>query len=137
QGSHVARAARRRRQENTVQGRTRRRQVRLTVAEDEALAARAAAEGVSVPRLLLEQGLAEDVGVTLEERRQWLAQLFAVERPVASMVVRARQSTDRLGVEEAAPMGELAEHAATVMHRTGAAVEAVAAWNSGAAHDRS
>jgi len=70
QGSHAARVGRRRRQENTVAGRTRRRKVRLTVAEDEALAARAAAEGVSVPRLLLEQALAEDVGVTLEERRE-------------------------------------------------------------------
>gem|GEM_PF-6039320 len=111
--------------------------MRLTVAEDEALAARAAAEGVSVPRLLLEQGLAEDVGVTLEERRQWLAQLFAIERRVASMVVNARQITERLGATQAAPMGEVVEHAATVLQRTGVAVEAVAAWNSGAVHDRS
>lgn len=119
-----------------MEGRTRRRKVRLTVAEDEALAARAAAEGVSVPRLLIEHGLAEDVGVTLEERRQWLAQLFAIERLVASMVVNARQITDRLSADEAAPMGELAEHAATVMNRTEAAVDTVAAWN-GAGHDRS
>lgn len=75
-----ARAKRRRRRENVEGGRTAKTfKVGVSDREHLALALKADALGWSVPRLLVESALAE-VGETATDRRELLAELFAVAR---------------------------------------------------------
>ncbi len=67
------------RRANAAGGRERRVSVYVTPAEDELLASRAAAQGVTVPRLLFESALNMNV-TTSTERKAAIAELFAVSR---------------------------------------------------------
>jgi len=74
-------SARLRRQEG---GRNRRVTIRLSDEEYSQIGARAAAAGVSLPRLLVESGLAPAT-LTQTERRSLYAELFALKRQIADL----------------------------------------------------
>lgn len=67
-----------------VGGRSRKHEVKVSEAEADALALRAAEVGISVPRLLVESALSP-AGETVSERRVALVELFAVHRLLASV----------------------------------------------------
>ena len=73
----------RRRRANVVGGRVHKHNVRVSAEEEAALVVRAAANGVSVPRLLVEAALADAHGVV--DRRGDLLELFSVARTLGAL----------------------------------------------------
>lgn len=82
----------RRRRANAPAGekRSKRYTVKATASEEGELEARARAAGVDVPRLMFEAALASDVE-TSAERKQAIAELFAVRREVGSIANNVNQ----------------------------------------------
>ena len=81
----------RRRRANYVGGRQHRHEVKVSPEEEGMLLRLAATQGVSVPRLLVESALAQDRGETMAERRNTLAELFALHRLLASVANNVNQ----------------------------------------------
>ncbi|MBF5083748.1 MobC family plasmid mobilization relaxosome protein [Quadrisphaera sp. INWT6] len=73
-----------RRQPNQAGGRTRSHRVKVTDAEAEQLTQLATAQGVSVPRLMVESALSP-TGTTPAARQEAIAELFAVRRLLAAV----------------------------------------------------
>ena len=94
------RYAKRRRRANYVGGRQHRHEVRVSPEEEGMLLQLAAAQGITIPRLLVESALAQESGETASERRNAVAELFAVYRLLASVANNVNQiariaNTDR------------------------------------------
>ncbi len=94
------RYAKRRRRANYVGGRQHRHEVRVSPEEEGMLLQLAAAQGITIPRLLVESALAQESGETVSERRNAVAELFAVYRLLASVANNVNQiariaNTDR------------------------------------------
>ncbi len=93
----------RRRRANVEGGRRERHVVRVTAEEELRLTVRANEQGITVPRLLVEAALADRMaGLTSTERREAIAELFAVRRLLAGVannlnqVARVANVTDEL-----------------------------------------
>ena len=95
----------RRRRANARGGRSHRHEVKVSAEEEARLVALAEAQGVTVPRLLVESALAGPVGETASERRVLITELFAVHRTVAGVannvnqIARKLHATDELAAE--------------------------------------
>ncbi len=103
------REQRRRRRANAAGGRRLRHEVKVTEAEEAQLKARAAEQGITVPRLLVEAALAGG-GETATQRREVAAQLFATYRLLAAIsnnvnqIARATNATGDAQPETAATL---------------------------------
>ena len=75
----------RRRRANVEGGRHHFHKVKVTPEEEGRLLAMAAAQRVTIPRLLIESAFAQDSGATLTERRDAMTELFAIHRLLASV----------------------------------------------------
>lgn len=121
----------RRRQANAVGGRTKAHLVRTTEAEAAALAARAAAVGVSVPRLMVESALADPGrSQTTAQRHEAMVELLALRRLMAGLANNANQVA-----RHANATGEVPSETAAVMaaaRRTAGRIDEVLAGLSDA-----
>lgn len=88
--SEIAGEMRRARRENVPGGRQHRHVVKVSPEEEALLLAKAAAQGVTIPRLLVESAMAGG-GETASQRRQLLAELFAVHRLLGSIANNVNQ----------------------------------------------
>ena len=79
------RVFRRRRRANVAGGRLYKHEVKVSPEEEAGLLLRANAQGVTIPRLLVESALAERAGETATERREQLAELFRLHRMLAAL----------------------------------------------------
>lgn len=93
ESSPRARSLRRRRRENVAGGRRFRHVVSVTGAEEGVLVGLAEAQGVTVPRLLVEAATAERVGETVTDRRELLTELFGVHRALGAVGNNLNQLT--------------------------------------------
>ena len=89
------RQLKRRRRANVAGGRQHRHEVRVTPEEEALLLQRAAAQRVSVPRLLVEAALAAR-GETPTERRDAMSTLFGLHRLLAGVANNLNQMTRAL-----------------------------------------
>lgn len=80
-----ARARRRQRRENVPGGRRHRHEVSVTPEEEGLLLRLAGAQGVTIPRLLIESATAQRPGETATDRRELLAELFGVHRALGAI----------------------------------------------------
>ncbi|WP_245934268.1 MobC family plasmid mobilization relaxosome protein [Branchiibius hedensis] len=90
----------RRRRANAAGGRQHQHQVKVTPEEEALLLQRALAQGVTVPRLLVESALAAERGETVTERRNAAAELFGVHRllgTIANNVNQMAKATNATG----------------------------------------
>ena len=85
EGLPKGRVFRRRRRANVEGGRLYKHEVKVSPEEEAALLVRANAQGVTIPRLLVESALAERAGETATERREQLAELFRLHRMLAAL----------------------------------------------------
>lgn len=81
----VGRSARRKRAANVAGGRPFTTKVSMSQTEAEVLGVRAEAAGMTVPNFLLQAGLAEDRGVTVEDQNEVKAGLFQVIRHLSAV----------------------------------------------------
>lgn len=88
-----ARSLTRRRRENAPGGRRHRHSVLVTPEEEGVLVRLAEAQGVTVPRLLVEAATAERVGETATDRRELLTELFGVYRALGAVGNNLNQLT--------------------------------------------
>ena len=94
----------RRRQANVAGGRSRTLKVRVTEAEAAQLGDLAHLAQVSVPRLLVEAGLAAGTGgQTSSERREAMVELFAVHRLLSGIAVNINQVAKATNATREAP----------------------------------
>jgi len=103
----------RRRRANVEGGRQHRHQVKVSAEEEGMLLRLAAEQHVTVPRLLVESALAVNKGETATERRQALAELFAVHRMLAAVSNNLNQIARKINAG-GRPTGELAATLAAV-----------------------
>ncbi|GIG28064.1 plasmid mobilization protein [Cellulomonas marina] len=75
----------RRRRANAPGGRAHKHEVKVTAEEEAQLLALAAAQGVTIPRLLVEAALAGPARETSTERRNAFVNLFAIRRLLAAV----------------------------------------------------
>lgn len=93
----------RRRRANVAGGRQHTHKVRVSPEEEGHLLRLALEQGVTVPRLLVESALAAEAGETVTERRQAIAELFALHRYLASLsnnvnqIAKAANATGETG----------------------------------------
>jgi hypothetical protein len=92
----------RRRRENVTGGRRHSHRVKVTPEEEARLVLRAAAQRVTVPRLLVESALA-DGGETPAQRREAIVQLFAMRRDLAGLATNMNQIARYANTIEAVP----------------------------------
>lgn len=103
------RAQLRRRRANAAGGRRLRHTVKVTEVEETQLAAKAAEQGVTVPRLLVEAALAGG-GETATQRREVAAELFATYRLLAAIsnninqIAKATNATGEAQTETSATL---------------------------------
>ena len=121
-------AAGRRRRANARGGRQHRHEVKVTAEEEARLVALAEAQGVTVPRLLVESAMAGERGETASERRALLVELFAVHRAVAGVANNVNQITRKLHTtdELAAETSQVLRAARATMQRLDAAIDKLA-----------
>jgi len=104
----------RRRRANVAGGRKHRHEVLVTEFEEARLAQLAEAQRITVPRLLIESALAAQ-GETSTQRREAMAELFAIRRALAGTANNVNQLARAANSEERAPfdvhvvLGELDE----------------------------
>lgn len=114
----------RRRRHNVAGGRKHSHRVKVTEFEEARLAQLAEAHRVSVPRLLVESALA-DSGETPTQRREAMAELFAIRRALANTANNVNQLARAANSDERAPfdvqhvLGELDER----LHSIDAAID--------------
>lgn len=107
-----ARAQRRRRRANIAGGRRHKHEVKVTPEEEARLLMLAGEQRVSVPRLLVESALSGG-GETPTERRELLAELFAVHRVLSGMannvnqIAKATNATGEIQADTAASLEAL------------------------------
>ena len=94
----------RRRRANVAGGRHHQHFVKVAPEEEAVLARLAAAQGVTVPRLLIESTL-DGVGETPSERRLAMAELFAIRRQLAGVANNVNQLARLANVEERYAVG--------------------------------
>lgn len=95
----------RRRRANVRGGRTHRHEVWASDEEEARLYALAQAQGVTIPRLLVERAVAPIGGATTTERREYVAQLYGLRRLLAANSNNLNQLTR--AVNSGQPVGEL------------------------------
>lgn len=81
----------RKRRANAAGGRQFSHQVKVTAEEEAVLAQRAAAQDVSIPRLLVESATSDEAPETATERRKDLASLFEMYRLLANVANNVNQ----------------------------------------------
>lgn len=122
-----ARAQRRRRRANVTGGRQHKHEVKVTPEEEARLLTLASAQRVSIPRLLVESALASG-GETPTEKREALAELFAVHRVLAGLannvnqIAKATNATGEVQADTAASLDALrrtSQRLDTVIDRLG------------------
>ena len=128
QADRPRRPSRRRRRENAAGGRQHRHQVKVTAQEEARLLELAEAQGVTVPRLLVESAMAGERGETASERRAVITELFAVHRAVAGVANNVNQITRKLHTtdELAAETSQVLRAARATMQRLDAVIDKLA-----------
>jgi hypothetical protein len=103
--------------------------VRVTEAEAAHLAALAELRGVSIPRLLVEAALAPEGGQTATERREALADLFALRRQLSGVATNLNQLAAHANADRQLPADTAGIVSAVrgLMDKTDAALDRVAA----------
>ncbi len=110
----------RRRRANVQGGRQHDHRVKVTPEEEAQLLCLAEAQHVTVPRLLVESALASAAGETPTERKQAMAELFALHRLLAAVsnnvnqIARATNATGEIQVETAATLKKAREVAVRI-----------------------
>ena len=100
----------RRRRANYVGGRAHRHEVKVSPEEEALLLQAALAQGVTVPRLLVESALTADRGETATERKQLAAEMFKAVRLLAAVsnnvnqIARHANATGEVSAETAATL---------------------------------
>ncbi|MCD2444368.1 MobC family plasmid mobilization relaxosome protein [Agromyces sp. SYSU K20354] len=95
----------RRRRANAEGGRHHFHKVKVTPEEEGRLAAMAAAQRVTIPRLLVESTFAQNAGTTVTERRDAQAELFRIHRLLAAssnninQIAKATNATGEIQAE--------------------------------------
>ena len=115
----------RRRRANVRGGRQHRHEVKVSPEEEAMLLQRARAHRVTIPRLLVESALAEEAGETPTERRNAMAELFALHRLLAAIsnnVNQMAKATNATG-EVHAEMRSTLEAARRTAGRIDAAID--------------
>ncbi len=117
----------RRRRENVPGGRRHVHKVRVSPEEEARLVQLAAAQRVSVPRLLIEAALSAAVE-TPSERREAMAQLFALRRGLTGMASNVNQIARAANTEGRAPVGtaQALEDLRAVVGKVDVAIEGLA-----------
>lgn len=104
------RPSERRRRGNVAGGRVARHVVTASPEEEGALLRLALAQGVTIPRLLVESALATDAGETMTERRATIAKLFELHRLLGAIsrnvnqIAKATNATRELHPETSATL---------------------------------
>ncbi len=126
--SPLTRLTRRRRRANEPGGREHSHRVKVSAEEAAVLAQLAAAQGVTVPRLLVESALAGD-RATAAQRRDAIVELFAVRRLLAAVSNNVNQVARHAHAGEEFPTDARAvlESVRRLVPRISAAAEALAA----------
>lgn len=107
----------RRRRANFPGGRLHRHEVRVSPEEEALLLRLAAAQQITIPRLLVESALAATRGETLTERRRAMVELFAIHRLLAAVsnnvnqLARAANATGHIGSELSATLNAVRQTA--------------------------
>lgn len=83
----------RRRRANVAGGRPRRHEVKVSAEEEGILLRLAEAQRITIPRLLVESTLAAASGQTITERRELIAELFAIHRLLGAVSNNLNQLT--------------------------------------------
>lgn len=103
----------RQRRANAPGGRQHAHKVKVTPEEEGQLLRLAAAQHVTIPRLLVESALAAEAGETVTERRELLVQLFAVYRLLGAVsnnvnqIAKATNATGEWQRETAATLAKV------------------------------
>lgn len=97
----------RRRRANAPGGRPHQHMVRVSVEEEAQLRALAEAQGVTVPRLLVEAALAGG-GETPTQRREAMAELFRIRRHLAGVTTNVNQIARAVNTDGRLPVGSAA-----------------------------
>ncbi len=113
----------RRRRANADEGRKHRHVVRVTPVEEAKLLRLAEEQKVSVPRLLMESTLNTDRNMTVTEKRQILAELFAMKRLVGAISVNVNQLA-----AHANATGEVRSEAAATTAQARIAIAKIVDW---------
>lgn len=104
------RPSERRRRANVAGGRHARHEVKVSAEEEGRLLRLALAQGVTVPRLLVEAALASEAGETVTERRNAITKLFELHRLLAAVsnnvnqIAKATNATGEWQAETAATL---------------------------------
>jgi hypothetical protein len=106
-GGDPRRRLRRRRRENVAGGRQHSHRVLVTPAEEARLQRLALAQGVTVPRLLVESAFA-GVGETPSQRREAMAELLAVHRLLSAVSNNVNQLARHANAGEEFPVEAVA-----------------------------
>ncbi len=115
----------RRRRANVEGGRQHHHKVKVTPEEEAVLVGLAAAQRVTIPRLLVESGLAAGSSETPTQRRQAMVELFALHRLLAAIsnnvnqIARVANATGAVSAGTVATLGKVRE----VADRVDAAIE--------------
>lgn len=105
----------RRRRANAPGGRSHAHKVLVTPEEEGVLLRLASAQHVTIPRLLVESTLAAETGETVTERRNLLAELFALHRLMGAVsnnvnqIARATNATGEWQKETSATLSKVRE----------------------------
>ena len=102
--------------------------MKVTAQEEARLLELAEAQGVTVPRLLVESAMAGERGETASERRAVITELFAVHRAVAGVANNVNQITRKLHTtdELAAETSQVLRAARATMQRLDAVIDKLA-----------
>lgn len=104
------RPSERRRRANVTGGRHARHEVKVSAEEEGRLLRLALAQGVTIPRLLVETALASEAGETVTERRNAITKLFELHRLLAAVsnnvnqIAKATNATGEWQAETAAAL---------------------------------
>lgn len=93
---------RRRRANNPGGGRVAKHELWVSAAEEGALLARSGAEGMTIPRYVMERALSDEGGETLTERRVRVGELLRIRRLLAADSNNLNQLTRRVNAGESA-----------------------------------
>jgi hypothetical protein len=110
----------RRRRENVEGGRQHVHKVKVSPEEEGKLARLAGAQHVTIPRLLVESALASESSETPTQRRQAMAELFALHRLLAAVsnnvnqIARATNATGEVQPETAVTLAKVREVAVRI-----------------------
>lgn len=126
--STPTRAPKGRRRGNVKGGRVARHEVKVSAEEEGQLQRLALAQNITVPRLLIESALAAETGETATERRELIAQLFALQRQIAGVAVNVNQIAKAANTthETASDLHRTTQECRSVLERIDTAVDRLA-----------